>query len=129
VHIIRAGDFDSNSITPASKEDAYMTEDGNNSPGTGSIIEYNPNNLEGPKDDSGNKLRDPAIALGHEIGHAAQFDNGSHPRGSELVKNKHGLAISPQTPNHETGLSMQIDNEMRAEDSEADIRTHYYNGE
>ena len=99
--------------------------DGTNGKGTGSTINFNLSKTTGPADDSGNTTRSPAIGLGHEIGHAADLDSGAHPQISPLLRDANGVVIKPQTPNHETGRSMKIDNEMRANDKTVDQRTNY----
>ena len=66
---------------------------GENGEGTGTIIYWDPNNkttAETGVDDNGGTTRDPSIGLGHEVGHAADFDNGSHPHSGVVKKDEFG---------------------------------------
>ncbi len=112
-----------NSTKPNSMADGLKSN--SNGKGTGTTINFNLSKTTGPADDSGNTTRSPAIGLGHEIGHAADLDIGAHPQISPLQRDASSNVITPQTPNHETGRSMKIDNEMRANDKTVDQRTDY----
>ena len=118
--ITLTSNFPGGSSTPDNPSKAYVNDDGSSSGGTGSTIRWNPNgNKSGwnSPDDSGNRMRDPAATLGHEIGHSTQYDTGTHPQ--------KGPFPVTGTPNHETGKSMTIENEVRANSSAMDQRSNY----
>lgn len=50
---------------------------------------------------------------------------GTHPKTTTIQVDSAGNLIKPLAPDHETGSSMDIENEMRANDSNADQRTNY----
>jgi hypothetical protein len=63
--------------TNANSGDANVTSTGNGA-GTGSTVEYNPNNLGSQiVNDDGTKGRPAEIGLGHELAHAEQNNDGS----------------------------------------------------
>ncbi|MEO7696914.1 MAG: RHS repeat-associated core domain-containing protein, partial [Chryseolinea sp.] len=63
--------------TNANSADANITSAGNG-PGTGSTVEYNPNNLgKAIVNEDGTKGRPAEIGLGHELAHAEQNNDGS----------------------------------------------------
>jgi hypothetical protein len=45
--------------------------------GSGSIIEFDPSNWSGGKDEKGSTIRPPFVGLAHELGHAEDIDRGT----------------------------------------------------
>jgi uncharacterized protein RhaS with RHS repeats len=126
VHIITVdSNLRGNGIDPASKNGGVITQSGAANSGVGSSIYWNPDLTTGGVDDSGNRVRDPAIGLGHEIGHASDLDDGTHPPSEPYKTDANGYVTLQQTPSQETGSSMKIENEMRANDPKADQRSYY----
>jgi hypothetical protein len=85
--------------------------------GDGSTTCFNPNKMTGGMDSKGSKMRDPYIALAHELGHAEAIDKGtqSHDEG-----NKEPGTTPPSEKN-----SMERENEVRKENDKPDRPSYY----
>ncbi len=70
IYIVKTDKYFDNATMPRDPSRAI------NGQGTGSIIKWDPNSFLGGKDDKGSMVRPPFIGLGHELGHARDFDRG-----------------------------------------------------
>lgn len=83
-----------------------------------SVINFDPNNWHGGKDDNGSTYRPPYVGLSHEGGHSEAINNGTQT----YEKNTY---IPGTTPKRETN-SLKRENEIREENG-LTPRTFYYN--
>jgi len=75
--------------------------------GSGSTINFNPDDMEGGKNEEGSTERPPFVGLGHELGHAEAFDDGTQSLDM-------GTGEAGTTPPSEEN-SMRRENEIRSE--------------
>lgn len=124
VHTINVGPTIRGNSTSPTGSGGTVASNGQNGSGTRTTINWDPSDTTGGVNDNGSTTRDPSICLGHEVGHAADLDNGSQIAPVPLTRDSSGNVVVPQTPAHETGRSMQIEQEMRT-DQGATQRTNY----